>query len=38
MIVNQAFIFIIFIVIGVVIGILFDIFRVLRKIIKTKTA
>ena len=36
MIVNQAFIFIIFIVIGAVIGILFDIFRVLRKIIKTK--
>ena len=35
MIVNQAFIFIIFIVIGVVIGILFDIFRVLRKIFKT---
>ena len=30
MIVNQAFIFIIFIVIGVVLGILFDIFRVLR--------
>lgn len=36
MITNQAYIFIIFIVVGIIIGILFDFFRVLRKSIKTK--
>ncbi len=32
---NQAYVFIIFIINGLLIGILFDIFRVLRKCIKT---
>lgn len=35
MITNQACIFAIFIIVGIIIGILFDIFRVLRKSIKT---
>ena len=32
---NQAFIFVIFIIIGIIIGILFDIFRIYRKNFKT---
>ena len=36
MITNQAYTFIIFILIGMIIGILFDFFRILRKTIKTK--
>ncbi len=36
MITNQAYIFMIFIIIGMLIGILFDFFRILRKSIKTK--
>ena len=38
MITNQAYTFIIFIFIGMIIGILFDFFRILRKTIKTKDA
>ena len=33
---NQAYIFIIFSIVGIVIGVLFDIFRILRKTFKTK--
>ena len=36
MITNQAYTFIIFIFVGMIIGILFDFFRILRKTIKTK--
>ena len=36
MITNQAYIFLIFIIIGMIIGILFDFFRILRKTINTK--
>ena len=36
MITNQAYIFMIFVIIGMIIGILFDFFRILRKSIKTK--
>lgn len=36
MITNQAYIFMIFVIIGVIIGVLFDFFRILRKSIKTK--
>ena len=32
---NQAYIFIIFTIVGILIGFLFDLFRILRKIIKT---
>ena len=37
MISNQAYIFIIFVIVGFVIGIIFDFFRILRKAIKQKT-
>ena len=33
---NQAYLFVIFTLVGVIIGILFDIFRILRKTFKTK--
>ena len=36
MISNQAYIFIIFVIVGGIIGIIFDFFRILRKTIKTK--
>ena len=36
MILNQAYIFLIFVINGFLIGILFDIFRILRKSFKTK--
>ena len=36
MITNQAYIFMIFVIIGMIIGVLFDFFRILRKSIKTK--
>lgn len=36
MITNQAYIFIIFIIVGIIIGIIFDFFRILRKSFKTK--
>ena len=36
MVINQAYLFFIFIVNGVLIGILFDFFRILRKSFKTK--
>ena len=36
MIINQGYIFVIFILNGFLIGILFDIFRILRKSFKTK--
>ena len=36
MISNQAYIFMIFILIGIIIGIVFDIFRIFRKTIKTR--
>ncbi len=36
MIINQAYLFFIFIVNGVIIGILFDFFRILRKSFKTR--
>lgn len=32
---NQAFIFAVFTLVGIIIGIIFDIFRIIRKIIKT---
>ena len=32
---NQAYIFMIFTVVGMIIGVVFDIFRVMRKTIKT---
>lgn len=35
MIINQSYLFAIFMINGIIIGILFDIFRILRKIIKT---
>ena len=35
MIINQAYIFAVFMINGIIIGILFDIFRILRKTIKT---
>ncbi len=35
MITNQAYTFIIFVIVGIVIGIIFDFFRILRKSIKT---
>ena len=35
MIANQAYLFLIFTINGIVIGILFDIFRILRKSFKT---
>ena len=34
MIINQSYLFAIFMINGIIIGILFDIFRILRKIIK----
>lgn len=36
MITNQAFLFLVFVVIGLIIGLLFDIFRILRISFKTK--
>ncbi len=36
MITNQAYIFIIFVIVGFVIGLLFDFFRILRRSIETK--
>lgn len=36
MITNQAYLFLIFILNGIIIGLLFDFFRILRKTIKTK--
>ena len=33
---NQAYLFMVFTLVGVVIGVLFDIFRILRKTVKTK--
>ena len=36
MVTNQAYLFLIFIVNGIIIGVLFDFFRILRKTIKTK--
>lgn len=33
---NQAYLFMIFTIVGMIIGVLFDIFRILRKTIKTK--
>ena len=36
MAVNQTYLFIIFTIVGIIIGILFDIFRILRKSFKTK--
>lgn len=36
MITNQAYLFLIFIINGIIIGLLFDFFRILRKTIKTK--
>lgn len=33
---NQAYIFMVFTIVGVIIGVLFDIFRILRKTFKTK--
>ena len=36
MIANQAYTFIIFVAVGIIIGIVFDIFRILRKSFKTK--
>lgn len=36
MITNQAYLFFIFILNGIIIGLLFDFFRILRKTIKTK--
>ena len=33
---NQANLFVIFSLVGIIIGLLFDIFRVLRKVFKTK--
>ena len=38
MVTNQAYLFLIFIVNGIIIGVLFDFFRILRKTIKTKDA
>ena len=35
MVENQAYLFLIFIINGIVIGLLFDIFRILRKSFKT---
>ena len=35
MITNQAYLFLIFIIDGIIIGLLFDFFRILRKTIKT---
>ena len=35
MIINQAYLFLIFIINGIIIGILFDLFRILRKSFKT---
>lgn len=36
MITNQAYIFIIFVIVGIIIGIIFDFFRILRKSFKTR--
>ena len=36
MVTNQAYLFLIFIINGVIIGVLFDFFRILRKTFKTK--
>lgn len=36
MITNQAYIFIIFVMVGIIVGIIFDFFRILRKSFKTK--
>ena len=36
MITNQAYLFLIFTVNGIIIGLLFDFFRILRKAMKTK--
>ena len=36
MITNQAFLFLVFVVIGLIIGLLFDVFRILRISFKTK--
>lgn len=38
MVTNQAYLFLIFIINGIIIGVLFDFFRILRKTIKTKDA
>lgn len=35
MIINQTYIFIIFVIIGIIVGIIFDFFRILRKSFKT---
>ena len=36
MVINQAYLFLIFIINGIIIGVLFDFFRILRKTFKTK--
>ena len=36
MITNQSYIFLVFVIVGMIIGILFDFFRILRKSMKTK--
>ena len=36
MITNKAYIFIIFVIVGIIIGIIFDFFRILRKSFKTR--
>ena len=36
MIINQGYLFLIFIINGIIIGLLFDFFRILRKSFKTK--
>lgn len=36
MVTNQAYLFLIFIINGIIIGVIFDFFRILRKTIKTK--
>ena len=33
---NQTYLFIVFTIVGIIIGVLFDIFRILRKSFKTK--
>lgn len=36
MITNQSYVFLVFVIVGMIIGILFDFFRILRKSMKTK--
>ncbi len=36
MVLHQAYIFVVFIIVGIIIGILFDFFRILRKTFNTK--